>query len=154
MRTDPTSEVRADKSSLGVWAPQHAFACKFLAFVLPGIRAVSVTGTARLPHRTRAMRTSRATLAVLEVATDPALSDLVFELTVRKPPKSRVVAFGRCSWRSSFLEWLGNITPAVAALWADETVLRHQRQKPESEHDLQVRTVTSSQAVALLTTTT
>ena len=34
MRTDPTSEVRPYKSSLGVWAPQHAFACKFLAFVL------------------------------------------------------------------------------------------------------------------------
>jgi len=99
------------------------------------------------------MRTSRATLAVLEFATDPALSDLVFELTVRKPPKSRVVAFGRYCWRSSFLEWLGNITPAVAAPWADETVLRHQRQKPESEHDLQARTVTSSQAVALLAIT-
>lgn len=41
------------------------------------------------------MRTSGATLAVSEIAIDPALSDVVFEPTARKLPKSRVVAYGR-----------------------------------------------------------
>lgn len=41
----------------------------------------------------------------------------------------------------------------MAAPCADETVLRHQRQKPDPEYDLQVRTMTNNQAMALLTNT-
>ncbi|MCY3701999.1 MAG: hypothetical protein OXG16_04880 [Rhodospirillales bacterium] len=41
------------------------------------------------------MRTFRAALAVFEIAIAPVFSVVVFEPTVRKLPKSWVVAFGR-----------------------------------------------------------
>ena len=80
-------------------------------------------GPAGLPYRTPAMRTFRAALAVFEIATDPALSVVVFEPTVRKLPKSWVVALGRYCWRPSFLEQLGNTSHSGRVL-LEEKFLR------------------------------
>ena len=93
-RTDPTSEARPDETPRGVCAPQDAFACNLLAFVLDRGSSRQRDGPSKAASSDPRDGSIRGTLAVSEIVIDPALSGLDFEPAVRKLPNSRVVAFG------------------------------------------------------------
>ena len=137
-RTDPTSEARPDKSPRGACAPQHAFACKLFAFVLDGGSSRKRDGHSKAASSDPSDENIWGTLAVSEIVIDPALSGLDFEPAVRKPPNSRVVALAGIARGPVFSSSLATSPQPWPAPWADETVLCHQRQKPDSEYEMQV----------------